>query len=153
MVNDIYSKAYVEVLEIIRHFSEEDYKKISEKDIKFFEDNKDKNYKFKIDPSIDLDKQNISKEAGAIIVNLYLDYYATEEQKVKIQEVLELNQRKLEYEKRKKYNPDDLFKKDNVIKSNDENTKKNNEMSIVEYKETFFTKFKNFIIKLLKLEK
>ena len=49
----------------------------------------DKNYNFKINPEIDLAEQNISKEANAIIVNLFTDYYATEEQKVKIKEILD----------------------------------------------------------------
>ena len=148
MINNVYSKAYVEVLEIISHFSEEDYKKIPKEKIKFYEDNKDKNYQFTINPKIDLDKQNISKEAGAIIINLYRDYFATEEQKVKIEEILQLNQQKTEIEKRNKYNPDNLFK------NNSKETQKSaaKEVALVEYKEDFFTKFKNFIKKLLHLK-
>ena len=34
----------------------------------------DKNYEFTINPEIDLSKQNISKEANAIIVKLFQDY-------------------------------------------------------------------------------
>ena len=40
----------------------------------------DKNYNFTINPNIDLSEQNISKEAKALIVSLYEDYFATEEQ-------------------------------------------------------------------------
>ena len=40
----------------------------------FYYSNMDKDHDFKIDPAIDLDKQNISKEANAIIINLFLVY-------------------------------------------------------------------------------
>lgn len=109
MINDKYAKAYKEVLEIIKYFPEEEYNKIPKEKIEFYEKNKDKNYQFKIDPKIDLDKQNVSKEASAIIINLFRNYYATKEQKEKINEILELNQRKIEQEKRKRYNSNNLF--------------------------------------------
>ena len=41
----------------------------------------DQNYIFTINPEIDLSEQNISPEANAIIINLFTDYFATEEQK------------------------------------------------------------------------
>lgn len=109
MINSTYAKAYTEVLEIIKHFPEEEYAKIPVEKIEFYKNNMDKDYIFTINPEIDLDKQNISKEAKAIIVNLFRDYYATEEQKVKIKEILDLNQKKEEQEKREKYNPDYIF--------------------------------------------
>lgn len=84
MINTIYAKAYTEVLEIIKHFPEEEYNKIPKEKIEFYKDNKDKDYVFVINPEIDLSEQNISPEANAIIVNLFRDYFATEEQKVKI---------------------------------------------------------------------
>ena len=39
-MNNEYSKAYTEVLEIINHFSEDEYKKIPKEKIDFFEKNK-----------------------------------------------------------------------------------------------------------------
>ena len=109
----------------------------------------DKNYKFTINPEIDLANQNISKEANAIIVSLYRNYYATEEQKVKINEILDLNQKKEELEKRKKYNPDGIFK--NKQKANKDTENLNATSQLVEYKENFFVRFKKFIFKLLHL--
>jgi len=110
MINSTYAKAYTEVLEIIKYFSKQEYEKIPKEKIEFYKKNRDKNYNFKINPTIDLDKQNISKEANAIIINLYKDYYATEEQKIKIDQILKLNQEKKEQEKLEKYNPDNIFK-------------------------------------------
>jgi len=148
MVNNTYAKAYTEVLEIIKHFSEEEYAKIPKEKIEFYKNNMDRNYKFIINPEIDLAEQNISAEANAIIVNLFKGYFATEEQKVKIKEILELNDKKEEQEKRTKYNPDNLFEK--IEKQGSINKEiEENKTSIVEYKESFFTKFKRFILGIL----
>ena len=110
MTNNTYARAYTEILEIIKYFPKEEYAKIPKEKIEFYKENMDANYNFTINPEIDLSKQNISKEANAIMVNLFKEYFATEEQKTKINEILELNQKKSEKEKREKYNPEDLFK-------------------------------------------
>ena len=147
MINNTYAKAYTEVLEILKYFPEEEYKKIPIEKINFYKSNMDKNYKFTIDPEIDLANQNISKEANAIIVTLFRDYYATEEQKAKIKEILDLNQKKEELEKRKNYNPDDIFRNNQQLNRDIENL--DTTTQLVKYKENFFVKFKNFIFKLL----
>ena len=155
MINTIYAKAYTEVLELIKHFPEEEYNKIPKEKIEFYKDNKDKDYVFVINPEIDLSDQNISPEANAIIVNLFRDYFATEKQKVKIKEILDLNQKKEEQEKREKYNPDDIFKKANKNKeiTNIETSENNTNTALIEYKESFFARFKNFIFKILHISK
>ena len=140
-----YAKAYTEVLEIIKYFPEEDYVKIPVEKIEFIKNNMDKNYKFTINPEIDLAEQNISREANEIIINLYKDYYATEEQKFKIDEILEINEEK---SKREKYNPDKLFEKTNEYNNTNIDTSINKN-ALITYKESFFTKFKNFIFRLL----
>lgn len=155
MKNNKYARAYKEVFEIIRCFPEKEYNKIPKEKIEFYEKNMDMEYNFTINPTIDLSEQNISKEANAIIVSLYQDYFATEEQKQKIKEILELNEKKAELKKIENYNPDDLFKnkKEDVKNNEQENSDENiNEVYLVEYKENFFTKFKNFILKLLHIE-
>ena len=141
MVNFKYARAYTEVLEIIKYFPQEDYKKIPKEKIEFYKNNMDKEYNFIINPKIDLSEQNVSPEASAVIVNLFMDYLGTEEQKVKIKEILVLNQKKEELEKRKKYNPDNIFKNSNKSLENTTNYI-STEKAIIEYKE------KNFIQKL-----
>ena len=44
-MSNAYSKAYVEVLEIMSHFSEEDFKKIPKSEIDFYNENKDNELK------------------------------------------------------------------------------------------------------------
>lgn len=155
MINSTYAKAYREVVEIIKYFPEEEYVKIPKEKIEFYKNNMDRDYNFAINPEIDLSEQNISPEANAIIINLFTDYYATEKQKIKIKEILDLNQKKEEQEKREKYNPDNIFKKVEKAPNTSieiETTESNN-TALIEYKEPFFAKFKNFVLKILHINK
>lgn len=85
MNNEKYARAYVEVLEILKYLPENEYNKIPQEKIKFFEDNKDNTYSFKLNLNIPLDEQNISIEANSIIITLFRDYFATKNQKEKLE--------------------------------------------------------------------
>lgn len=111
-----YPKAYVEVLEIINSLSAEEYSKIPEEEIEFFERNKDENYSFTFDETKSLNEQDFSSEAKAIIVLLFQKYFATEEENERINNLLDENEKIHQEELREKYNPDNLFKKEEAIK-------------------------------------
>ena len=65
-----YARAYTEVLEILSHFSDEEYSKIPIEKIEFYKKNMDKGYIYMINPEIDLSKQVISDEANAILPDI-----------------------------------------------------------------------------------
>lgn len=141
-----YSRAYTEVLEIISHFSKDEYSKIPKEKIDFYTENMDKNYIFKINLEQDLSEQKISKEACAILVTIFRDYFATEQQKNTLNNLLNQSQIKSEELKKEIYSTQIIFKnKQKVVPEEKEET------SIVEYKETFFTKFKKFIMHILNI--
>lgn len=142
MVNNIYAKAYTEVLEIIKYFPKKDYDKIPKEKIEFYKKNMDINYQFSINPEIDLSEQNVSKETGAIIVKLFRDYFATEQQKEQLKELIRLKEKKCEIEKREKYNLDDLFK--NNVKESREKINENN-LPIEVKKGNFFKRLIDYI--------
>lgn len=140
-MNNSYAKAYTEVLEIINHFSEDEYKKIPKEKIDFFEKYKDREYDFKINPNIDLAEQNISRKANAILVSLFRDYFATAKQKEILKNLLQQNQEKLEKEKYLKYNQDNIFNKSYDNNINDSK----DEVALVEIKnEVWYRKIVNF---------
>ena len=146
-----YKKAYTEVIEIIKYFPKEEYDKIPLEKINYYKENMDKNYNFQIDPNIELEKQNISKEANAILVTLFNDYYATDRQKEVLNNLLKQNQQKLEIQKYEEYNPNNLFMQSTIKQQNTETLQENQkETSLVEIKESFFTKFINFIKNIFK---
>ena len=106
-MNDTYECSYVEVLEILKHIPKEEHDKIPKELIEFFEKNKDKSYQY----TYNLASPKTLRKTDAIIVNLYKDYIANDDEKKQIEKRLMENYEKAESEKRKKYNPDDLFKK------------------------------------------
>lgn len=86
-----YKRAYAEVVEILRHIDQRDYSKIPRKEITFFREHADKKYNFKLDPNSPLERQNISREANAILISLFLDYFVTPTQKKGLEEMLNNN--------------------------------------------------------------
>ena len=157
MVSQTYAKAYTEVLEIIKYLPKSEFEKISKKEIEYYELNKDYNYKFLINPHISLTKQDISSEAYAIIVNIFRDFFASEEQKKKLHALLKQNQNQKEKKLREKYNPDNIFKdhkSSNTAEINDEKKKiENSAIMVMNKKENIFTKIKKLIKNFLDREK
>ena len=95
-----YSMACTEVLIILEYYlSKSELKKIPKEKIDFLKNNKDQNYKYEINKNLPLERQNISEVANSIIITLYRDYFANEQQKKTLNEVLILNDIKKEQNK------------------------------------------------------
>ena len=109
MLDEKYSIAYSEVLEILKHISKEDYEKIPKSKIELYKANANKDYVFNYNPTKTLNEQNVSKIAKGIIAILFRDYWATPEQREKIIRKQNNDRIQIEMEKAKKYNPD-VFK-------------------------------------------
>lgn len=139
-MNNTYAKAYTEVLTILKELPREEYDKIPEEEIKFYKDNCDKDYEFKIDSKIPLQEQEISRKANAILVSIFRDYFATEKQKEKLKNILNYNFVEEEKIKQQKYNVDDIFKN-----RKKEELPKSQEFKLVEYKGNFISRFINKI--------
>lgn len=131
MVNIEYANAYSEVLEILKHISIEDYNKVPKKKIELFQTNANSNHTFTYNPTKTLDEQNVSKTAKGIIAILFRDYWATDIQREKILAKQNYDRQKLEKEKRKKYNSDNIFKSNKSTNYNEIKEEK----SLVEIKE------------------
>ena len=140
-----YAKAYTEVLEILSHFSKEEYSKIPQEKINFYKSNMEKNYEYSIDPNIDLSKQHISKEANAILISIFRDYFANDKQRQTLNNLLDQNQEKHEKIKKEKYNSDNIFINNNRNVTID-NTENKQELALVEIKDMkWYTKVWGFI--------
>ena len=105
-MTNTYAKAYTEVLEILKYFSHEEYLKIPKEKIIFYKNNMDKEYKFTINPNIELSEQKISNEANAVLISLFRDYFATENQKTVLKNLLFQNELIKEKKKAEKFNTD-----------------------------------------------
>ena len=139
-------KAYVEVLEILQYIPQEDYNKIPSQIIESMKLEMDKEYKYKISNFDNFEEQEMLKETETILAVFFRDYWATEEQRQRILKKEQYDLFLIDEEKRKKYNSDDIFKKDKKENKIGSNT------SLIEYKESFFVKLKNLIFKFLHIK-
>lgn len=143
MNTNTYECSYVEVLEILKHIPQEQYNKIPEEKILFYEKNMNKEYKYIYNEQT----PNISKKAQIILVNIYKEYIANASEKNKIEKILKLNDTKQEIEKQKKFNNTNIFK----ARANSNESFKNNEL--IEYTKNYkwymklLNKIKNFFVK------
>ena len=110
----------------------------------------DKNYNYNINPNIDLSKQYISKEANAILITLFRDYFATESQKKTLNNLLNQNQNKLENIRREKYNSNNIFSK-NYRNIDIEDKENKQELALIEINDMkWYKKIWKFIKELLR---
>lgn len=114
MMEDNYSKAYKEIVEILKYVPEESVNKIPKEMRDMFEAEMDKNYSFEIDTAKPFEEQELLEETKAILANIFRDYWATDYQKARIVEKENQDREEWERQKREKYNPNDIFKNRNV---------------------------------------
>lgn len=147
MVDTLEKKSCTEVIEILQHISEIDYKKIPQEIINTLNNNKDENYYFEYDVHKTLDEQNVSKQTKIIIALFFRDYWATQHQREVILEYEKNYRNRKEEEKKEKYNPNELFKKSKNFSNG--NVEENSLVEIKEekwYKKIFLV-IKNFFRK------
>lgn len=134
--NDTYAKAYVEILEIIKHMEQKYRDKIPIKLLKFFEENKDSSYEYDLNEIKEKQNEIFSQKTIELLAMLELKYLANETEKELLKEALEENDKIYQAELREKYNPDTLFK--NKVETLE------NSVAMVEHKKSIFTKIKNW---------
>ncbi len=136
MIAENYACAYREVIEILKYTNKDDVNKIPSDKILLWRDNMKEDYNFEIDEEKPLSEQNISKEARAILANIFKQYWATDYQKERIEAKEKYDVEQIEKEKYAKYNPNDIFKNRKQETSKDGNI--SNTVAMVEYKESIF---------------
>ena len=137
MVNIEHKIAYSEVLEILKYISKEEFNKVPQDMLEMFKANAINNNEFVYNPRKTLQEQNVSETARTIIAILFRDYWATENQKEKILKKQNYDREKI---KEEMYN-NNILKKLNT-QQNEAYIK--NEVAMIEYKESIFTKIKNW---------
>ena len=143
-----FNNACYEVLEILKYVKKEDLLKIPQEEIQMLERNANLNCNFKYDPQRSIKEQNVSKLAKGIIAVYFSKYVASPKQREKIILKQKNDLKIIEYEKKEKYNVDNLFKI--VTKTNIEN-EENVNMQLIEYKKDKW--YKKIFRKILKIFK
>ena len=113
-----YSIACAEVLEVLNNLPQEEREKIPVEEIEFYEENKAEDYAFRYDVNKPVEEQGLSKLTNAIIITIYRDYFANEEQRFLLTEILKENVNKIENQRREKYGNKKKAVKENSIQNN-----------------------------------
>ena len=141
MENVEYMNSLYQVSEILKYITPKLKNRIPKRVISYIESNKSKDYSWKIDKTLPLEKQELLPTTKELITVLYKDYMCDDISRLKLNKVLNENQIKYENEVREKYNPDNIFKERNRSYETNKRTIENNE--IVSYKESFLSKIIN----------
>ena len=107
----VYSKALVELNEIIKHMSMDLQNKIPEELQEEFIRNADKNYVFNYDEDLPLEEQNIMEETNGLLSIIYSNYLCSEEEKEKWQEYDRFYKQKKEQQKQSTSSFQEVFPK------------------------------------------
>ena len=140
-INDIAK----ETIYVLKNFNPTFTSKISKRILKDLEElAKTKKKEVKIDKTKSLKDQNILPETKDMIALLYYNYIALPEEKKEIIQKWNENEARYQERLRRKYNLDNVFKK--------ENTKENNNTSMIEYKKNIFQRIFEKIKEIIKLK-
>lgn len=143
------AKSYSELLAILEHMEQKYIDMLPKELLELFEIEKDKKYIPSINPNISLAEQKLQKKTYSILAMLNLNYWCeNENEKQELIAIYAENDRKKEEELREKYNPNNLFKNQTVIKTQQEMEQST---ELIEYKESnFIRKILNKIMKFFR---
>ena len=144
MANIEYSKAIVEVLEILEYSDDNILEKIPKKLIKFWKRNKSKTYKPNLDHDKSISEMNLKDKTKSILSMIYLNYLFNDEESKKIKSIINHNEEIYQTELVKNYNSQYLEKEQNIANIINKNTKSTS-ITIIENKESIFKKIINRI--------
>ena len=135
-------QAYSEVDEFIELLDDYEKYQVPDKLREFFKKEKDPNYYKGINPNIPIKNQNLKEETLAIIALLNLQYWCDdEEEKERLKKVYAENEEKYFKYMREKYNPENIFEKNNTEEFTDSINEINENLpDVAEYKHSIFKK-------------
>ncbi|HJJ05604.1 MAG TPA: hypothetical protein OIM45_07200 [Clostridiaceae bacterium] len=133
-------KSYSEVYEILNLMDSAYLDKIPDKVKDLITNERDKEFKTNITTDISLEKQGLQRDTLTVLAILYLNYWCESEQEKK--ELIELFN-EVDKTNAEKYSYDNIFKKNKEIPIQEVIKENNN--SLVEYKESIFSRIINKI--------
>ena len=146
-MEDNYSKAYKEVIEILNYVPQESVNKIPQTMLDTFKAKMDKEYNFIVDINKAFEEQELLEETKAIFANIFRDYWATPYQKERIEAKEEYDRKQIEKLKQEKYNPNNIFKT-REMQINDKNI---NNLPMEVKKEKFYQKIISWMKKIFNI--
>jgi len=137
------NKRLVEVECILKMLDNKYITKIPQEVWNYIDENKDKDYIFKYDNNRTLNEQNLNIDTISILTYINIEYLLEDDEKRELLTLLRNDEIIAEQDKRKKYNPDDLF--------NNKKVESKEEVSLIEIKiEKWYEKLFSFLKNMFK---
>lgn len=132
-------QAYTEIGCLLKYFPNSFIEKLPNKLLEIINSKADRKYLIDVDTNKSIKEQNVSNKTKMILAVLTYNYWSNETQKDIIRKKLYDNEKIYQRKLTEKYNPDNLFKNKEIKVETIENS-----VAMVEYKESFFTKIRNW---------
>lgn len=149
MVSIEFSEGISETLDILNHMEKTYTDRIPKKFMEFLNNNQLDNYISKLDHSKKINEMNLKEKTKDILATIYMNYWCNSQQKANYSNILKQNENNYQEKLREKYNPDNIFKKNNqyqdIAQDNISNEVISHNVAMVEYKESIFKKIINKI--------
>ena len=147
-MNELNQIAYAEVMQVLKYFDRNLVMKIPIELLEYFKEHQKKDLIVNIDKEDIFNKNNISKEALALLAYIDMEYWAYEEEKSELKKVYMENEKNHQTELNEKYEHNNNFKNKEDIVINEKVVIE--EKSMIEYKnDNIFIKLKNFILNII----
>lgn len=135
MINNEYSVAISETLDILNHTEKEYVDKISSEFMKYLNENASKEYICNLDHTKPIKDMNLGIKTKTILAIIYERFWCNpEEKKFFINQLIE-NEKEYQEKLREKYNTDNLFESKNADISKNSFENENDNTGLVEVKE------------------
>ena len=142
-MNEQTKEIYSEVYSILNLLGENYIKRLPISLFNMIKEERKQDYEPKYDLKNDLSQQNIKRETLSMIALFHLNYWCnSDEEKNELKTLFKTNEKKHQEEIREIYNPDNLFKNNNLQQEEKATT---NEVAMVKYKDPLFKRFINKI--------
>lgn len=145
---NLYRKAYKELYEVIKKLSKQEIEKLPNDFIMNIHENMDTDYEFVYDETVGILEQNFMIETKALIIEMYKRFLIEESQNEYWKSYDKKCFNIIEEEKRKRYNPNNIFENTKKEEINLQN--RNMEITLVKVEESFLKKILNKIVKIFK---
>ena len=142
-----YAIAAAEVLELLKNFNKEDLEKIPKEFINTLESKKAKDYIAEFDYSKSIEELNLRQSTKVMLGMIYREYWCNDEDRKEYDKLLRKNSYENQKKLREKYNPDDIFKKNNTLRKEKDGQE---QLIQISENEPWYKKLKKMITKILK---
>lgn len=141
-MNDTNLQTCSELYCLLNYFPQSYIDKLPRKLLELIKQNNDSKYIIQVDTNLPLSAQNISQKTKTILMVLKYNYWSTEIEKQHIAEQLYKNEEIYQKKLQELYDPNNLFKNKRDTSSTS--------TAVIEYKESIFTKIRNWIKRIFK---